>query len=83
MGGGTRLAGAIKFIKENYDPSVNFIVCSDFEDYLDEWCNVLKSMPAYVGWGFNYGTRNYNQKWPSNFTVKNFNVSYVGGRRSW
>lgn len=83
MGGGTRLAGAIKFIKENYDPSVNFIVCSDFEDYLDEWCNVLKSMPAYVGWGFNYGTRNYKQKWPSNFTVKNFNVSYVGGRRSW
>ena len=82
-GGGTCMADALRFVKENYDESINFVLCSDFEDHLQEWCNVLKNMPNYYGYGFNYGCRNYNQEWPQNFKVKNFNVSYVGGRRSW
>lgn len=82
-GGGTQMADALRFVKDHYDESINFVLCSDFEDHLQEWCNVLKNMPNYYGYGFNYGVRNYKQEWPKNFTVKNFNVSYVGGRRSW
>lgn len=80
MGGGTRLSGSIRFIKENYDSSTTFIICSDFEDYLEEWVTALKEMPGYEGWGFNYGRQNYKIDWPRNFKVKNFNKSYVGGR---
>jgi len=83
MGGGTSLAKALTYIKENYDPGITFIVCSDFEDYLQEWCNVLKTMDGYDGWGFCYGRRNYDQVWPRNFKVRNFNTSYTAGRVTW
>lgn len=76
-GGGTDMADALRFFHDKYDSSATFILISDFEDYLDEWIKALKDMPEYEGWGFNYGTRNYNMDWPKNFTVRNFNKSYV------
>jgi hypothetical protein len=79
VGGGTSMADSLRFFKEHYDPSATFILISDFEDYLQEWCEVLKDMNEYNGWGFNYGRSDYNQvSWPKNFSVKNFNETYVG-----
>ena len=77
VGGGTSMASALKYFKDSYDTSATFILISDFEDYLGEWISVLKNMPGYSGWGFNYGTRNYKMNWPKNFTVRNFNKSYT------
>ena len=47
-------------------------------DSLQEWANILKTMSGYSVYGFNYGRSNYEQEWPKNFTVKNFNRSYKG-----
>ena len=77
-GGGTRLRDGIKYFKENYDESCILIIASDFEDYLQEWASILKTMSGYSVYGFNYGRSNYEQEWPKNFTVKNFNRSYKG-----
>ena len=76
-GGGTRMADALKFVKDNYDNTPIFILISDFEDRLDEWKMVLRSMLSYTVYGFNYGTHNYKEVWPKNFIVKNFNKSYI------
>lgn len=78
-GGGTRLARGIQYFKENYKSDSILIVVSDFEDYLEEWNDVLKNMPKYTVYGFNYGRSNYNNNftWAPNFIVKNFNRSYT------
>lgn len=55
MGGGTSIAGGIKYFKENYGPEAILIVISDFEDYLEEWHQVEMTMPQYSMYGFNYG----------------------------
>lgn len=74
-GGGTRLSGGIQYFKENYDSSAILIIASDFEDYLEDWAQVLNTMKNYSVWGFNYGT--YDQRvdfeWPGNFKLRNFN----------
>lgn len=75
VGGGTRLAKGIKYFKEHYDNSATLVIMSDFEDYLQEWAEIEKSMGDYSLWGFNYGRSNYNQKF-KNIVVKNFNNSY-------
>lgn len=79
-GGGTSLAEGIKYFKENYDESSILIIASDFEDYLEEWVNVLNTMKGYSVWGFNYGSFNYKVKWPKNFKLRNFNKSYKSKR---
>jgi len=77
MGGGTRLAEGIKYFKEHYNENSTLIVASDFEDYLEEWINVLKTMNRYTVWGFNYGRSGYSDvKWPKNFRLRNFNKSF-------
>ena len=72
MGGGTRMAGGMRYFKENYGPEAILILISDFEDYLEEWHQEELKMPEYTMYGFNYGSRNYNQEF-KNFKVKNFN----------
>lgn len=79
-GGGTRMAGGMRYFKKNYDPSATLILISDFEDYLEEWHEVELSMPEYDMYGFNYGYHNYNQEF-KNFKVKNFSQDRYG--RSW
>lgn len=59
MGGGTRMAGGIKYFKENYSPEAILILISDFEDYLEEWGKIESTMPEYTMYGFNYGSRKY------------------------
>lgn len=59
MGGGTRMAGGIKYFKEHYGPEAILIVISDFEDYLEEWHTVEMTMPQYAMYGFNYGYNRY------------------------
>lgn len=75
-GGGTRLREGIKYFKDNYGENAILIIASDFEDYLEEWASVMKTMPGYLIYGFNYGRGNYEQDWPKNCTIKNFNRSY-------
>lgn len=58
-GGGTRMAGGIKYFKEHYGPEAILIVISDFEDYLEEWHTVEMTMPQYAMYGFNYGYNRY------------------------
>lgn len=70
MGGGTRMAGAIDYFKDKYDPSAIMILISDFEDYLEEWHEREEKMSGYTMYGFNYGDK-VNQKW-TNLKVKNF-----------
>lgn len=74
-GGGTEMADAMEFCIKNYDPEYStFILCSDFDDNLDKWVEVLKKAPNYDFWGFNYGRSWYrNVVWPKNFKVRNFN----------
>ena len=60
MGGGTRIAGGIKYFKEHYNKDTILVVISDFEDYLEEWNEVEKTMPGYSMWGFNYGYGSYS-----------------------
>ena len=46
---------------------------SDFEDYLEEWQNIEKTMPEYTMWGFNYGRVKYSQsKDFTNMKVRDF-----------
>lgn len=61
MGGGTRLARGIQYFKDNYGPEAVLIVISDFEDYLEEWQEVEKTMSQYTMYGFNYGYAKYSE----------------------
>lgn len=75
-GGGTSMAGGIKYFREHYDESAILILISDFEDYLEEWHNEEMKMPKYSMYGFNYGRSNYRQTQEFKyFKVKNFNNS--------
>lgn len=72
-GGGTRMAKGIEYFKENYGPEAVLILISDFEDYLEEWHNIEKTMPEYTMWGFNYGRAKYSQsKDFTNMKVRDF-----------
>ena len=76
-GGGTRMARGIEFFKENYGPEAVLILISDFEDYLEEWQNIEKTMPEYTMWGFNYGSVKYAQSRDFvNMRIRDFNNSY-------
>ena len=75
-GGGTRIAEGIKFFKETYGPESTLIIISDFEDNLNEWNSVEKTMNNYLIYGFNYGTNRWGTKpgdvpW-KNLRLKNF-----------
>lgn len=72
MGGGTRMARGMEYFRNNYGPEAILILISDFEDYLEEWHEEELKMPEYTMYGFNYGSRNYNQNFKY-FKVKNFN----------
>ena len=76
-GGGTRMAGGIEYFKEHYKDDAILILISDFEDDLQDWHRVEKSMPSYTMYGFNYGYQSYKQEW-TNFKVKDFTA---GNRR--
>lgn len=76
MGGGTSMAGGMKYFKEHYDEDAILILISDFEDYLQEWHAVEQTMPKYTMYGFNYGSNRYDQKF-TYFKVKDF----TNGRR--
>ena len=76
-GGGTRMAGGIEYFKEHYKDDAILILISDFEDDLQDWHRVEKSMPSYTMYGFNYGYQSYKQEW-TNFKVKDFTT---GNRR--
>ena len=76
-GGGTRMAGGIEYFKEHYKDDAILILISDFEDDLNDWHRVEKSMPGYTMYGFNYGYQSYKQEW-TNFKVKDFTA---GNRR--
>ena len=58
-GGGTSIAAGIKYFKEHYGPETILVVISDFEDYLEEWNEVEKTMPNYTLYGFDYGDGSY------------------------
>ena len=60
MGGGTSIATGIKYFKDHYGPEAILIVISDFEDYLQEWHEVEKTMSDYSLYGFNYGDDRWN-----------------------
>ena len=75
VGGGTRMAKGIKYFRDHYKDDSILVVISDFEDYLEEWHEVEKTMNKYALYGFNYGCRNYKTNF-KNLIVKNFNVSY-------
>lgn len=60
MGGGTSIATGIKYFKDHYSPEAILIVISDFEDYLQEWHEVEKTMSGYSLYGFNYGDDRWN-----------------------
>ena len=70
-GGGTRMAGGIEYFKEHYKDDAILILISDFEDDLQDWHRVEKTMPKYTMYGFNYGYQSYKQEW-TNFKVKDF-----------
>lgn len=70
-GGGTRMAQGIEYFKEHYKEDAILILISDFEDDLDDWHRVEKTMPGYTMYGFNYGYQSYKQEW-TNFKVKDF-----------
>lgn len=76
MGGGTRLAKGIQYFKDNYGPEAILIVISDFEDYLEEWHEVEKTMNNYSLYGFNYGCSTYYDSdkidW-KNMKIRKFN----------
>ena len=73
VGGGTRMAQGIKYFKDNYGPESVLIVISDFEDYLQEWQEIEKTMPQYTMYGFNYGYAKYSQcKDFTNMKIKDF-----------
>lgn len=55
VGGGTRLAGGIRYFRENYDRNATLIIISDFEDSLYEWKNEESKLSGYTLFGLNYG----------------------------
>lgn len=73
-GGGTRMAGGIKYFKDHYDPTATLILISDFEDYLEEWNQLESTMSEYTMYGFNYGYRRESDSvnW-KNLKVRDFN----------
>ena len=60
MGGGTTISTGIKYFKDHYGPEAILIIISDFEDYLQEWHEVEKTMSEYSLYGFNYGDDRWN-----------------------
>lgn len=74
-GGGTWMAGGMKYYKEHYDENSILVLISDFCDDLNEWNRIAGEMPGYTMWGFNYGGRSYSEstKFVRNFKVRNFN----------
>lgn len=71
-GGGTEMAGGMRYFKENYGKESILVLISDFEDYLQEWHKVEESMDGYTMYGFNYGRDiNVDFKW-KNFKVRHF-----------
>ena len=77
-GGGTRIGQGIQYFKDNYGPEATLIIISDFEDNLEEWHQVEKTMGSYLIYGFNYGTnewayrRNESIDW-KNLKQRDFN----------
>jgi hypothetical protein len=63
------MAGGIEYFKEHYKDDAILILIPDFEDDLQDWHRVEKSMPSYTMYGFNYGYQSYKQEW-TNFKVK-------------
>lgn len=54
-GGGTSIGKGIQYFKDHYGPEAILVIISDFEDYLEEWHAVEKTMDSYSMYGFNYG----------------------------
>ena len=78
-GGGTEMAGGMRYFKENYGPESILILISDFEDYMEEWHKVEMTMPEYTLYGFNYGRpQNVDFKW-NNFKVREFKQHRTNG----
>lgn len=75
MGGGTSMAGGMRYFRDNYKDDAILILISDFEDYLEEWHQVEMEMPTYTMYGFNYGSSRYNQDFKY-FKVRNFKNEY-------
>lgn len=75
-GGGTRIAYGIEYFKKNYSPEATLVIISDFEDYLEEWHEIEKTMTNYNMYGFNYGRGRYRRSkdidW-TNLKVRDFN----------
>jgi hypothetical protein len=61
-GGGTEMAGGMRYFKEHYGPEAILVLISDFCDSLDQWHDVEKTMRKYSMWGFNYGDNRYSYK---------------------
>ena len=75
IGGGTRMAKGIQYFKDNYGPEAILIVISDFEDYLQEWQEIEKTMSQYTMYGFNYGYAKYSEcKDFTHMKIKDFKV---------
>lgn len=71
-GGGTEMAGGMRYFKENYGKDSILVLISDFEDYMQEWHKVEETMDGYTMYGFNYGhEQKVDFKW-KNFKVRNF-----------
>ena len=61
-GGGTEMAGGMRYFKEHYGPEAILVLISDFCDSLDQWHEVERTMRKYSMWGFNYGDNRYSYK---------------------
>lgn len=73
-GGGTYMAGGISYFKDNYGQEATLIVISDFEDQLEEWDKITRTMNNYLIYGFNYGSNRWSREVKiTNMRVKNFN----------
>lgn len=70
-GGGTRIGQGIQYFKDNYGPEATLIIISDFEDNLNEWHEVEKTMNGYSIYGFNYGTNRWSYRREANIDWKN------------
>lgn len=78
-GGGTEMAGGMRYFKEHYGKDSIFIIISDFEDYLEEWHKVEETMDGYDMYGFNYGpSPRVDFKW-KNLKVRNFKTTKRSG----
>ena len=71
IGGGTRMARGIEFFRTNYTDESILVLISDFEDYLDEWEEVTKTMTKYDLYAFNYGWSECKRTF-KNLKVRNF-----------